>query len=182
MVLSHNEVVKIVSNLGERDLNNPEGASVDLRLGSIYEIVGGEAYIEADGVAGQGRRSGFETKELNSFSEDSDVQEAIKIEPGDYYLVKTVETVDIPLDVLADFRTRSSLFRAGLDLLTTVGAPGYKGELIFGLKNLGSHPVTLQMGARICQAVFYRLESKGVAYRGQNQGGRVTAAGVEQQV
>ncbi|MGH9858112.1 MAG: dCTP deaminase domain-containing protein [Acidobacteriota bacterium] len=83
---------------------------------------------------------------------------------------------------MSDFRTRSTLFRSGLILVTTVGSPGYKGELIFGLYNAGPLPVTLQMGARICTAVFYRTEETGVAYRGQNQGGRVTSAGVERQV
>lgn len=104
------------------------------------------------------------------------------INPGEYFLAKTIETVDIPLDIMGDFRARSSLFRAGLSLLTTVGAPGYKGELIFGLHNSGQHSVKLQMGARISQAIFHRLESEGIAYRGQNQGGRVTAAGTEKQV
>ena len=182
MIISHKEVVDIVKNLGERDLNNPEGASVDLRLGSIHKIVDGDAFIEADGAAGQGLRSGFKTERLFSYKEDSDTQDTIVINPGDYFLVKTVETVKIPLDVLADFRARSSLFRAGLSLLTTVGSPGYEGELIFGLHNAGQYPVTLQMGARISQAIFYKLESEGVAYRGQNQGGRVTSAGIEQQV
>lgn len=182
MVLSHNEVIKIVQGLGERDLKDPEGASVDLRLASVHKIVGGQAFIEADGVAGQGRRSGFKTEELCTYNNDKDSQENLIINPGEYYLVKTIEIVDIPMDVIADFRTRSTLFRAGLNLLTTVGSPGYKGELIFGLKNTGPMPVTLQMGARICQAIFYRLESEGTAYRGQNQGGRVTAGGVEQQV
>jgi deoxycytidine triphosphate deaminase len=163
-------------------LNNPEGASVDLRLGSIHKIVGGDAFIEADGAAGQGLRSGFETDQIYTYKEDSDTQDTIIVNPGEYFLIKTIETVDIPTNVLADFRARSSLFRAGLSLLTTIGSPGYKGELIFGLHNAGQHPVTLQMGARISQAIFYRLESEGVAYRGQNQGGRVTSAGIEQQV
>jgi dCTP deaminase len=182
MVITHEDVVKIVQGLGDRDLNNPEGASVDLRLGSIHKIVDGEAFIEADGKAGLGMRSGFKTEEVGNYAESAEKQEAITIEPGDYYLVKTVETVDIPLDVLADFRARSTMFRSGLSLLTTVGAPGYKGELTFGLKNDGPLPVTLQMGARICQATFYRLESDAATYRGQYQGGRVTAAGAEQQV
>ncbi len=182
MIIPHNEVVEIVKNLGDRDLKNPEGASVDLRLGSVHEIVGGSAFIEADGMAGQGLRSGFQTEQIHSFKEGSDAQETVVIAPGEYYLVKTIETVDIPLDVLADFRARSSLFRAGLSLLTTIGSPGYKGELVFGLHNSGQHAVTLQMGARISQAVFHRLESEGIAYRGQNQGGRVTASGVEKQV
>lgn len=182
MVISHEEVLTIVNGLGERDLNTPEGASVDLRLKSVHKIVGGEAFIECDGEAGLGRRSGFETEEVCSYKPDSETQDTLEIKPGEYFLVKTIETVNIPINVLADFRARSSMFRAGLSLLTTVGAPGYKGELIFGLKNDGPLPVKLQMGARFCQAVFYRLEQDGVAYRGQNQGGRVTVAGVEQQV
>lgn len=182
MVISLSEVKKIVKNLGERDFNNPEGAGVDLRLGSVYKITGGRAFIEADNEAGQGKRSGFTTSELYSYDIDAKEQDSLIIKPGEYYLVKTIESVALPLDVLADFRPRSTLFRSGLQLLTTLGTPGYEGELIFGLSNLCDHPVELQMGARICTAVFYRLESEGVAYRGQNQGGRVTASGEERQV
>ena len=133
--------------------------------------------------AGQGLRSGFETSVVCAFNnEDDKSQEKFVFEPGKYYLVKTVESVKIPINVLGDFRARSTLFRSGLNLLTTTGAPGYEGPLVFGLVNLGPFPVTIQMGARIAQAVFYRLEGEGIQYRGQNQGGRTTAAGVERQV
>ncbi len=182
MVISIDEVKKIVLNLSERELKNPEGAGVDLRLGSVHKIVGGEAFIEADGIGGQGKRSGFQTEEILAFASDATEQQKLVMQPGDYYLVKTVESVNIPLDAMADFRPRSTLFRSGLQLITTIGAPGYNGELIFGLTNSGPLPVTLELGARICTVVFYRLETEGIAYRGQNQGGRVTAAGVEQQV
>lgn len=182
MVVSMAEIQKIVQGLGERDRNNPEGAGVDLRLGEVHRIAGGTAFIEADGPAGQGLRSGFETELVMQYHEGKDTQDKLTIQPGEYYLVKTVESVDIPLDVLADFRARTTLFRAGLCLLTSTGAPGYQGGLVAGLTNLGPQPVTLQMGARIIAAHFYRLESTGTAYRGQNQGGRVTAGGVERQV
>ena len=184
MVISLGEVRGIVKNLGERDTQNPEGAGVDLRIGEVHKITGGEAFIESDGAEGQGLRSGFETEVVMTYTEngDSKNQPRFVIKPGDYYLVKTIETVSIPLNVLADFRARSSLFRAGLNLLTTVGSPGYQGSLIFGLSNLGHAPVTIQMGSRICTAVFYRLEEDGVAYRGQHQGGRITSGGIEKQV
>ncbi len=182
MVISIADVHKIVQNLSVRELENPEGAGVDLRLGEVIEITGGTAFIEADGPAGQGLRSGFETKVTCAFQEGGEVQEKFVFEPGKYYLVKTVETVQIPINVLGDFRARSTLFRSGLNLLTTTGAPGYEGPLVFGLTNHGSLPVTIQMGARIAQALFYRLESDGIGYRGQNQGGRTTASGVERQV
>lgn len=182
MVISVADVHKIVQNLSTRELENPEGAGVDIRLGEVIEITGGAAFIEADGSAGQGLRSGFETKVICAFQDDSEVQEKFVFEPGKYYLVKTVETVQIPINVLGDFRARSTLFRSGLNLLTTTGAPGYEGPLVFGLINHGPLPVTIQMGARIAQALFYRLESDGISYRGQNQGGRTTASGVERQV
>jgi len=183
MIVSLQEVQTIVKGLGHRDRTNPEGAGVDLRLGEVHRIVGGKAFIEADGPSGQGLRSGFETEVVMQYqAAPGKAQKKLVLKPGDYYLIKTIETVDIPLTALADFRARSSLFRAGLCLLTTVGSPGYHGELIFGLYNMGPLPVTLQMGARICTAVFHRLETVGNAYRGQHQDGRVTSAGVEQQV
>jgi deoxycytidine triphosphate deaminase len=182
MVLSHADIYKIVQNLSERELKNPEGTAVDLRLGEVHKITGGQAFIEADAKDGQGRRSGFETELLMAFDESAARQKELVIKPGEYYLVKTVEVVDIPLDVLGDVRPRTTLFRAGLALQTSIVHPGYKGNLVLGLHNSGPLPVTLQMGARVCVAVFYRTEAEGVAYRGQNQGGRVTAGGVEQQV
>ena len=32
--------IKLVENLSERELNNPEGAGFDLRLGEVYKITG----------------------------------------------------------------------------------------------------------------------------------------------
>ena len=51
-----------------------------------------------------------------------------------------------------------------------------------GLTNLSPFPVKLQMGARICNVVFFKIEGKTVKYRGQHQGGRVSPEKVERQV
>jgi deoxycytidine triphosphate deaminase len=48
--------------------------------------------------------------------------------------------------------------------------------------NLSPFPVKLQMGARICNMVFFKIDGDSVAYRGQHQGGRITPSKVEQQV
>lgn len=182
MVLTHQDIHKIVQNLSQRERENPEGTTVDLRLGEVHKFSGGEAFIEADGAAGQGKRSMLTTEVVMAYKDGADEQDKLVVKPGEYYLVKTIESVKIPLDVLCDVRPRSTLFRSGLILLTTLGAPGYEGGLIFGLTNAGPFPVTLQMGARICTAAFYRTEGEGVAYRGQHQGGRVTSGGAEQQL
>lgn len=182
MLLSHTDIQKIVKGLSQRELENPEGSGVDMRLGEVHKLAGGEAFIEADGPSGLGKRSMFETELVAAYKPDASEQKKVVLQPGDYYLVKTVESIDTPLDVVSDFRPRSTLYRSGLVLVCSVGSPGYKGELIFGLYNAGPRQVTLQMGARICTALFHRTEGEGIAYRGQNQGGRVTAAGTEQQI
>jgi deoxycytidine triphosphate deaminase len=182
MVLTHAELQKYFQNLSQRELETPEGSTLDLRLGEVHKLSSGQAFIEADTADGQGKRSMFETEQVMAYKEGVNEQAKLVIKPGEYYLVKTVETVSVPLDTILDVRPRSTLFRSGLLLATTLGGSGYEGGLIFGLYNAGPMPVTLEMGARICTAALLRIEGQGVAYRGQHQGGRVTSAGVEQQV
>ena len=163
----------LITNLGGRDLSNPEGTGIDLRLGAVHTIIEGGAYIEADGPAGLGKRSGVKTEELYALKE-GDVQDELVIAPGEYYLVQTAETIKAPLDLMPMVYPRSSLFRAGLLLLATKTDPGYTGPLTFGLTNMSAFPVKLQLGARICNIVFYRIEGDVIGYRGQHQGGRVS--------
>ena len=172
----------LLVDLGARDLENPEGVGLDLRLGSVHKITKGGAYIEVDGKAGLGRRKGVKTEELASFKEGSEEQEDFIVKPGEYYLVQTVETVNTPSDLMPLTYPRSSLFRAGLLLLNTKTDPGYKGKLTMGLTNLSPFEVKLQMGARIANMVFLRIEGKIVKYRGQHQGGRVSPEEEERQV
>jgi len=112
---------------------------------------------------------------------EGDVQDDLVIAPGEYYLVQTAETVNTPLDLMPMVYPRSSLFRAGLLFLATKTDPGYKGQLTFGLTNLSAFPVRLQLGARICNIVFHKIEGDVIGYRGQHQGGRFSH-GEEQQV
>lgn len=173
---------KLVENLGKRDLENPEGVGLDLRLGAVHKIVEGGAYIEVDGPSGLGKRKGVKTEVACSFKEDAEVQEEFVIEPGKFYLVETLETINTPDDLMPMLYPRSSLFRAGVLLLNTKTDPGYCGKLIMGMRNLSDYPVSFQMGARICNIVFHKIEGKTVKYRGQNQGGRITAVKEERQV
>lgn len=172
----------LLENLGHRDLHNPEGVGRDMRLGTIFKIVEGGAFIEADGEAGQGKRKGVKTEEIAAYKPGSVEQEEVIIKPSEYYLVQTLETVNTPEDLMPLVFPRSSLFRAGLLLLNSKTDPGYKGPLMMGLTNLSPFEVKLQMGARICNMVFFKIEGDTVSYRGQHQGGRVTPEEEEQQV
>jgi deoxycytidine triphosphate deaminase len=60
--------------------------------------------------------------------------------------------------------------------------PGYSGELTFGLKNEGPITVEIEMGARFTHLIFHEIKGEGSKYRGQWQGGRVSATKREKQV
>ncbi|MDP3758351.1 MAG: dCTP deaminase [Candidatus Daviesbacteria bacterium] len=173
-VLKRVKKEKLIDNLGQRDLKNPEGVGIDLRLGSVHKIVKGGAFIEADSEQVLGNRKGVETRQIN--------KEWIVIKPGEYYLVQTVESINTPFDLMPIVHTRTSLFRAGLLLLNSKTDPGYCGQLTMGLTNLSPFPVKLQMGARICNIIFHKIKGKTVKYRGQHQGGRVSPHEEERQV
>lgn len=172
----------LLEGLGDRELNNPEGVGMDLRLGAVHKIVEGGAYIEADGDAGLGKRKGVKTEVLFEFKRGSDTQDEIIIKPGDYFLVSTLEKVNTPQDLMPLIYPRSSLFRAGLLLLNSKTDPGYSGTLTMGLTNLSPFEVRLQLGARICNMIFVKIEGESVDYRGQHQGGRISPEKEEQQV
>ena len=165
---------KLLENVGKRELDNPEGVGIDLRLGEIHKITEGGAFIEVDGEAGLGKRKGVQTELIAKFDPKAKTQPEVVIEPGEYYLVATHEKVNTPQDLMPMIYPRSSLFRAGVLLLNSKTDPGYSGTLTMGLTNLSKFPLKLQLGARICNMVFYTIEGETVSYRGQHQGGRIS--------
>jgi len=166
----------LVENLCDREKNNPEGAGFDLRLGEVYSIQG-------QGFLGVEERETPEIKLLAANDETKNEREnAFTFEPGGYYLIKTIETVNLPTEISGIIYPRTTLFRSGLALFNGIVQTGYSGELTFGLANLGQSPITVSFGARVVHITFHEVLGKGSQYRGQWQGGRVGTQGREQQV
>lgn len=164
---------KLVENLCDRELNNPEGCGFDLRIGEVYELKSG-------GFLGEKER---ETPKMELICKYEDNKNNIAIiKPNKYYIMKTIEKVNTPKDMTILFRPRTTLFRSGLTLYTGNCAPGYCGELNFGLKNHSEFPFKLEMGSRVVHAMFYKVKGKSNLYRGQWQGGRTTTEKKEVQV
>jgi len=164
---------QLVVGLAQRELEEPEGAGFDLRVGEIYRICG-NAFLGVD------ERDTPQVELIAKYEEGS--RSSVTIGPGDYYLVKTIEEVNTPDYITINLQPRTTTFRSGLMLRTGNVAPGYHGGLIFGLKNDGPCEVVLELGARIVHAQFYLIEGTSSNYRGQWQGGRVTTAGFERQI
>jgi len=164
---------KLVENLAQRELTNPEGAGFDLRLGEIFKI-SGKAFL------GETHRQTPNVKSVKIYNPKK--KQNIKIKPGDFYLVKTIEKVNLPVNLSAQILPRTTTFRSGIFLRTGPVQPGYQGEFTFGLKNEGPVTVEIEMGARFAHILFHEVKGGGSKYRGQWQGGRVSASKREKQV
>jgi dCTP deaminase len=164
---------KLVENLSERELTNPEGAGFDLRLGEVFKISG-------DAFLGETHRKTPDIASIIVYNPKK--VQSIKIKPGDYFLVKTIEKINLPIDLSAVILPRTTTFRSGLFMRTGPIQPGYSGELTFGLKNEGPVTVEIEMGARFAHVIFHEIKGEGSKYRGQWQGGRVSATKKEKQV
>jgi len=164
---------KLVENLCDRELNNPEGAGFDLRLGEIYDLKG-------KGFLGVDERKTPDVKLLAKYQEGK--KKSFVFKSGKYYAMKTIEKVNTPANVLILFRPRSTIYRSGMMIFTGNASPGYCGELTFGIINLGPCPIEIELGARVAHAMFYQVKGKTNLYRGQWKGGRVNARKKEKQV
>ncbi len=172
---------KLVTDLSERELTNPEGAGFDLRLGEVYKIKG-KAFLGVTERHTAAITLIAEFKNQNAKIKTTTQKSKITIKPGDFYLVKTVESVNMPNNLTASITPRSTTYRSGLMIRTGNVPPGYRGGLTFGLYNAGPVAVTMEMGARFVHIQFHEVSGGGSLYRGQWQGGRVTAKKREKQV
>ena len=164
---------KLVENLSKRELENPEGAGFDLRIGELYRIKG-------EGFLGVEERKTPEM-ELTAKYEEGKIT-SVTLDPGEYYSMKTVESVNMQDDLLAIMTPRSTLFRSGVYIFGGQIPPGYRGGLTMGLCNFRKEKFRLEMGSRVVHIMFFRVEGKSNLYRGQWQGGRVTTNKKEKQV
>jgi len=82
------------------------------------------------------------------------------IGPGEFKLIPTGISIEIPAGYEAQIRPRSGLaINHGLTLLNTPGTidSDYRGEIKIILANLGREPFVVERGMRIAQMVFCRV-------------------------
>jgi deoxycytidine triphosphate deaminase len=179
MILGVKELLKLVNeknlveNLSERELNNPEGAGFDLRIGELYKISG-------KGFLGVEERETPGMKLIAGYKEGKTTK--VELQPQVYYVMKTIENVNMPDNLLAVMTPRSTLFRSGIYIFGGQTPPGYQGGLTMGIYNFRDVPFRLEMGSRVVHIMFFEVKGKSSLYRGQWQGGRVTTKKKEKQI
>ena len=157
----------LIEGLGEEQLRKIEGTTVDLRLDEIYKIISGAELLCNSRI----------TPKIESVLNARSQSPIYNLSPNEYVLVQTMEQVNIPHYILADVRTRTTLFRSGLYLKTAYISPNYQGVLTFGLWNLNPWPVKIERGFRIACISFMEISGTAVPYHGVWQGKRASTDG-----
>ena len=92
------------------------------------------------------------------------------LHPGGY-VIGYAETVNLPVDLMAFARPRSTLLRSGVAIHTAVWDAGYSGRGEGLMSVLNPKGYRLQRGAAVLQLVFLRLgKATTEGYRGKYQG------------
>jgi dUTP pyrophosphatase len=87
------------------------------------------------------------------------------------YVITYQEKVNLPADIMALARPRSTLLRSGVAIHAAVWDAGYSGRGEGLLSVLNARGYRLQRGARVLQLVFFRLSSPTAeGYRGRYHG------------
>ncbi|MBC8275266.1 MAG: dCTP deaminase [Chloroflexi bacterium] len=148
-------------------------ASVDLHLDKkllVFKPQRHPAYIDV-------RRSLDHLNELVELDED----DAFFLDPGEFVLVSTLESITLPDDIVGRLEGKSSLGRIGLLIHSTAGYvdPGWQGNLTIELSNVAKLPTALYYKMKIGQISFLRLTSPvdrlygaaelGSKYQGQTE-------------
>lgn len=135
--------------------------SVDFRLGAEFNVFehSRHAFIDMRSKAG-----------LDGIMRTVTVaaDEPFILQPRDFVLAITEETLELDDDVLGRLEGRSSLGRIGIIVHGTAGLfdPGWAGKATLELSNLGRMPVALYPGMRICSFTFEQLSTRSsVPYR-----------------
>lgn len=160
MILSDRDIKKYLKTgkikiTPKPDLDNQLGSvSVDLRLGYTFRI------FEHSKIPY------FDVRDKNFSGEVTRVvkvgkDEPFILQPADFVLATTVESLELPDDLLARLEGRSSLGRLGIVVHSTASVfePGWRGKVVMEMGNLGRMPVALYPGMRVCALTFETLSS-----------------------
>lgn len=160
MVLSDRDIVAALDSGRIKispapDLSRQLGSvSVDFRLGTTFMVFEHSRHSFIDPRHPQSIGEAMRTIEV---SED----EPFIMQPGDFALANTIESLELPNDLLGRMEGRSSIARLGITVHSTAAVfePGWIGTATMELSNLGRMAVALYPGMRICAFSFQQLSS-----------------------
>jgi dCTP deaminase len=156
------------------DLEGALGSvSIDFRLGTTFMVFEHSRHSFIDPRKPQSIGDAMRTIEVEP-------DEPFIMQPGDFALASTVESLELADDLLGRLEGRSSIARLGITVHSTAAVfePGWVGTATMELSNLGRMAVALYPGMRICAFSFEEVSSPvSVPYRlkqGNKYAGQIT--------
>lgn len=95
---------------------------------------------------------------LGPSSYDVRIDRDLVLHPREFEIVGTMEDFNIPIDICADVKDKSTYARLGVSGFNTYLDAGWSGNLTLELVNHSTRSVLVPRGAPILQVVFSRLE------------------------
>jgi dCTP deaminase len=95
--------------------------------------------------------------------------EDVVLKKGACTLIHSLEWVELPADVAATLRCRSSFGRRGILLGGGFVDPGFRGQLTLSLANMGEEDVVISANERIVQMIMHQVMNSDRLYSGRYQ-------------
>ncbi len=142
------------------DISAISGISIDLRLANSFRVFSNNSVSLLD-LSGDRDQLNKDIDRVMSKEIVIQGDDSLFIHPGELVLGSTLESVEIPDDLVGWLDGRSSLARLGLMVHVTAGRidPGWKGQIVLEFYNLGKMPLALRPNMTICALSFETLSS-----------------------
>lgn len=95
--------------------------------------------------------------------------EDVVLKKGACTLIHSLEWVELPSDIAATLRCRSSFGRRGILLGGGFVDPGFRGQLTLSLANMGEEDVAISAKERVVQMIMHQVMNSDRLYSGRYQ-------------
>ncbi len=173
MILADREILQALKDgrikiSPEPDLGKHLGScSIDFRLGDTFMVFEHSRFSYIDPRQPQSIGAAMRTLVIPD-------GEPFIMQAGDFALASTMESLELPDDLLGRLEGRSSIARLGITVHSTAAVfePGWVGTATMELSNSGRMAVALYPGMRICSFTFEQLTSPVLVPYGKKQGNK----------
>ncbi len=140
----------VVTSPGNDHISNIHASSMDFRLGYYFKIYEHTRHAVLDPT----KSTSFEN--ITRLIKLENKNTPFIVQPGEFLLGVSLETVKLPDDIVARVEGRSSLGRLGIIVHSTAGFidAGFEGTITLEITNINRMPVALYPEMRVCQLAF----------------------------
>ena len=144
----------VITSPKDDHMQNIHASSMDFRLGHFFKVYDHASQAILDPA---------NPETLQNCTKLIEIAEGkpFIVQPHEFVLGVTIETIKLPDDLVARVEGRSSLGRLGIIVHSTAGFvdPGFSGTITLEISNLNRMPIALYPGMRICQIAFEQMSS-----------------------